>query len=124
MNQEDKQYFEDLLKRTAKENQSIGLQSGKKENSDLVFSLKDVFKDKFEELTSHLVEIKDQVKKTNGRVTSLEKSRTQIWTTISVCIFLGGAIMTLAVMAIQSKIDKGIQQALSRYDIKYNETQN
>jgi hypothetical protein len=118
MSPEDKEYFEQLLTKTVKENQVIGLQSGKKENSDLVFSIKEVFEQRLSEQTEHLIEIKEQVKKTNGRVTSLEETRTKIWTAIGLLTFLGGAIITLSIMAIDNKIQKGIATELSKYDVQ------
>jgi hypothetical protein len=39
-------------------------------------------------------------------------SKAKIWTAITVLMLLGGGIITLAVMAIDSKIEKGIKQAL------------
>lgn len=79
----------------------------------------------------------EQAKKTNGRVTKLEDwsgstkliiekllkentdidkdvsvSKAKIWTAITVLMLLGGAMITLAIMAIDSKIEKGIQTAL------------
>lgn len=66
----------------------------------------------FNDMREDLKEIKAQTYKTNGRVTSLEKSRTQIWTAISVGILVIGTIISLAIMAIDSKIEKGIQTAL------------
>ncbi|HRH25317.1 MAG TPA: hypothetical protein PLQ20_03215 [Candidatus Paceibacterota bacterium] len=63
-----------------------------------------------------LGKILEQTQKTNGRVNSLETSRTQIWTAISILLFLGGAIITLSISAINTKIEKGIKDALSQLE--------
>ena len=60
-----------------------------------------------------LDEIKVQTTKTNGRVNSLETTRVQVWTAITILLFLGGVIITLSLMAIDTKIKDGIQQALA-----------
>ncbi len=77
-----------------------------------------------------LDDIKTQTIKTNGRVNSLEGSRIQIWTAISMLLFLGGTIIYLSIMAIDSKLDKKgaeiqanvshavVQQLEDKYDIK------
>lgn len=57
-------------------------------------------------------EIKVQTTKTNGRVNSLEKTRVQMWTAITILLLLGGTIITLAIVAIDSKIQKAIETAL------------
>jgi hypothetical protein len=79
-----------------------------------------------------------QAKETNGRVTRLEDwskeaqkiienttkiasdtannyktDKTRIWSAVGVLLFLGGTIITLAIMAINSKIKEGIDNALS-----------
>ncbi len=56
--------------------------------------------------------IETQTTKTNGRVSSLERSRVQFWTAISLLLFFGGAIITLSVMAINTKIKDGISEAI------------
>lgn len=76
------------------------------------YSIKEVIEANFKEMREHLTRIETQTVKTNGRVNSLESSRTQIWTSISILVFLGGTIITLAIMAIDSKIEKGITRAL------------
>lgn len=45
----------------------------------------------------------------------IDKAR--LWTAVAVVVFLGGAIITLAIMAIDTKIEKGIEAALSAYEI-------
>ena len=90
-----------------------------------------------QEIRSDGKETLEQAKKTNGRVGRLEEwsdgtkliiekllkegkdidkdvsvSKAKIWTAIAVLMLLGGAITTLAIMAIDSKIEKGIKQAL------------
>lgn len=73
------------------------------------YSIKEVIEQRFNEMGTHLIDIKTQTTKTNGRVNSLETSRTQLWTSISVLLFLGGTILTLAIMAIDNKVEKSIK---------------
>lgn len=54
-------------------------------------------------------DIKTMFKDKEIRVSSLEKGKIQIWTAISVLLLLGGAIITLSIKAIDSKIEKGFQ---------------
>jgi hypothetical protein len=81
---------------------------------DVVYTIKEIIEQRFDEMGAHLTEIKTQVVKTNGRVNSLEHSRTQIWTAIALLLFLGGTIIFLAVEAIEEKIRKGIEQSLTQ----------
>lgn len=76
------------------------------------YTIKEVMEQNFGEMRTHLTEIKAQTIKTNGRVNSLEKSRVQVWTAIGILTCLGGIIITLAIMAIDTKISKGIETAL------------
>ena len=87
------------------------------------YSLKEVMESNFSEMRTHLTEIKAQTIRTNGRVISLEKSRIQIWTAISILLVLGGSIIGLSVMAIDTKIENGIARALKNKvkEIKYEE---
>lgn len=43
------------------------------------------------------------------RLNTLEKGKIQIWTAISILLLLGGGIITLSIMAIDNKIEKGFQ---------------
>ena len=81
------------------------------------YSIKEVIKARFDEMGEHLKEIKEQTTKTNGRVSSLETSRIQVWTAITILTLLGGTIITLAIMAINNKIKEGISEALSIYEV-------
>ena len=85
------------------------------------YSLKEVIEQRFDEMGTHLIAIKEQVTKTNGRVSSLERSRAQLWGSIAMLTLLGGVIITLAIMAIDSKIKNGVDEALSAYEIKEND---
>lgn len=76
------------------------------------YTIKEIMEKSFNEVNDHLVEIKEQVKKTNGRVNSLETSRIQIWTAISVFTVVTGTIIYLSVYVIDSKINNGIAKAL------------
>lgn len=80
--------------------------------ADDSYTIKEVMELNFNELKQHLIDIKTQTTKTNGRVNSLEKSRVQVWTAIGVLTMLGGAIIYLSVMAIDNKIQRGIETAL------------
>lgn len=102
--------------------------------------------EKHDDLMRVLREVRDdgketrvQATKTNGRVSTLEewskeakqiidasskviidygKEKVKVWTAISILLFLGGAIITLSVMAIDNKIENGIEKALSNYEIE------
>lgn len=105
-------------------------------------------KDGVEEIKTEVKEVKQKVEFQNGRVRTLEDwtkdaqkiientskvangisldykvNKTRIWTAILVIIFLGGAIITLAILAIDNKIKEGISQALEDNisEIKYAE---
>lgn len=74
------------------------------------------FKDLFNRLDKQdvvLSDIKGQTIKTNGRVTSLEGTRIQMWTAISVLLILGGTIITLAINSINYKIERAVSKALT-----------
>jgi len=77
------------------------------------YSLKEIIEQRFSEMGTHLIEIKNQTIKTNGRVGSLERSRAQLWGAIAVLIILGGAIISLSIMAIDNKIQVSIDKALA-----------
>ena len=63
-----------------------------------------------------------QTTKTNGRVTSLEVvtadlknytiDKARVWGAVATLTVIGGAIITLSIMAINSKIKEGIRQAI------------
>lgn len=111
--------FKKIIQEAIKENTVLVKNSTEKENSNLVFSLKEVFEQRLDEMTTHLVEIKDQVKKTNGRVNSLENHRSYLWGAYTLLTILGGGIIGLSIQAIDTKIEKSVEQALSKYDIEY-----
>lgn len=75
----------------------------------------------FTDVRGTLNRIEEQTTKTNGRVDSLEKTRIQVWSSMAVLLLVGGAIITLSVMAINSKIKEGIQEVLATYEISYEE---
>lgn len=76
------------------------------------YTIKEFIADKFKETHDHLNRIETQTVKTNGRVSSLERTRAQVWGAMGVLLLLGGTIITLAYMLIDSKIDKAVSQAL------------
>ena len=82
------------------------------------YSVKEFIEEKFGEIKEHLFRIEAQCLKTNGRVTSLENDRAKIWGAMAVLTLLGGAIITLAIQAIDSKIKNGISETLSNYEIE------
>lgn len=110
------------------------------------YSIRDVIEQRFREQTEHLneikktgIETKEKVEFQNGRVRKLEdwsnEARTvieassktllryrmdkaRLWVAITLLVFLGGTIITLSVMAIDSKIKVGIREALSGYNIE------
>ncbi len=105
------------------------------------YTLKEVVESNFKEVHTHLNDLKVlgtdtsvKVGIQNGRVTKLEtvsnelvkftennargiqslkNTRTQIWSAITVLVFLGGTIIFLAVLAIDTKIQKGIDTAFN-----------
>ncbi len=79
---------------------------------DDTYSIKEMIAEFREDTSKSLHRIETQTVKTNGRVTSLEKSRIQMWTAVSIILLLGGTIVTLVIMAIDGKIQKAITQAL------------
>lgn len=96
-----------------------------------------------QKLTDHVVsfdefkdEIREMFKDKETRINTLEKGKIQIWTAISVLLLFGGAIITLSIMAIDSKVkeanresisspefkqvlEKSVEEILSKYDIEY-----
>ena len=75
--------------------------------------------EKFDGVHKRLDKIEIQTTKINGKVGSLERSRIQIWTAISVTVVLVGTIFALYSQTIDAKIKEGIAQALTE---KYNIT--
>ena len=110
------------------------------------YTIKEVIESRFSEITNHLMEIKADGKETkqkvefqNGRVRKLEDwsveaggiikdisktvdsyktDKAKLWTGFFFLTILGGTIITLSVMAIDNKIEKGIRTALSAYNIE------
>ena len=76
------------------------------------YSIKETLAHYFDEMKEDIKEIKVQTTKTNGRVSSLESSRDRLWGGMALLTLLGGAIITLSVMAIDTKIEKAITTAL------------
>lgn len=85
------------------------------------YTIKEVIETRFDEMGEHLKEIKLQTQKTNGRVNSLENHKAYLWGAFSVLVILGSTIIYLSAIALDSKIDTGIKNALSAYDIKVND---
>ena len=112
----------------------------------MAYSVKEIIESNSKEIKEHLTEIKADVKEAktaitfqNGRVRKLEDwsveakgliegngdiistykvDKARMWTAISVLTILGGTIITLTVMAINSKIKEGINEALAQYNIE------
>lgn len=82
-------------------------------HEDNTYTIKEVMENNFAEMRIHLQEIKVQTTKTNGKVISLQASRVQIWTAIGVLFLTGGALITLSIMAIDAKIQKGVETAFN-----------
>lgn len=110
------------------------------------FTMKEILNLHFSDMKEDLKEIKSDGKetkshaaKTNGRVTVLEQwakdaqkilestsssisnyklDRTRIWTAISVLTFCGGVIITLSIMAINSKIKEAYSSPEAKQIIK------
>lgn len=104
--------FKKIIQEAIKENSTLVKNSTEKENSNLVFPLKEIMEQRFDEQNSHLIEIKEQVKKTNGRVNSLELSRSYLWGAVAVLLLLGGGIAGLFWSVLEAKINKVVEQAL------------
>ena len=77
------------------------------------YSIKEVIEQRFDEMGEHLKAIVVQTTKTNGRVSVLENHKAYLWGAFSLLTILGGTIIYLSVMAIDTKIEKGIDNALS-----------
>ena len=110
------------------------------------YTIKEVIEARFQEISNHLMEIKSDGKETkqkvefqNGRVRKLEDwsveaggiikdisktvdnyktDKAKLWTGFFLLTILGGTIITLSVMAIDNKIEKGIRTALANYNIE------
>jgi len=85
---------------------------------DLSYTIKETMEQRFDEVNSHLMEIKAQTVKTNGRVGSLESHRAYLWGAYTVLTLLGALIIHQSVTAIDHKIQAGIREALSGYNIE------
>jgi len=112
----------------------------------MAYSVKEVIEDLKDELTKHLEEIKTDVKDLNqkvafqnGRVTKLEEwskeakvaiessvngvsqykvDKARLLTLISVLTLLGTGVIGVSIWGIETKIQNGIIDALSVYDIE------
>jgi hypothetical protein len=69
-------------------------------------------------LAEDITEIKTQTIRTNGRVGGLEKHRIFLWGAYTILLALGGIIIGLAILAIDSKIEQGINDALSQFEVR------
>lgn len=78
------------------------------------YSIKEVIEQRFDEMTTHLVDIKTQVVKTNGRVSSLENHRFFLWGAITVIGILG-------TFATKYYIQETVRDVLADYNITYED---
>lgn len=62
--------------------------------------------------------IENTTKIANETYTNYKTDKTRIWAAVGVLLFLGGTIITLSIMAINSKIKDGISEALNNYQLK------
>lgn len=85
----------------------------KREIDTFMKNLSDKLEEHHEDVMRELTEIKGQTIKTNGRVNSLELSRSYIWGAMAVLVILGGTIITLAVKAIDQKIEDGVRKGIA-----------
>lgn len=67
------------------------------------------------DMKDSLERIEQQTTKTNGRVNSLENHRSYLWGAWFAVVFLGGTIIALSIMAIETKIAQGIEIALQEH---------
>lgn len=56
--------------------------------------------------------------------TNYKTDKTRIWAVIGILLFLGGTILTLSIMAIDSKIKDGINEALSQFNVELKNEKN
>lgn len=63
-------------------------------------------------------DINDTNKLASDTLINYKTDKARIWVAIAVLLALGGTIITLSIMAIDTKIKVGIDQALSGYDIQ------
>lgn len=82
------------------------------------YSIKDIIEEFRRDTKESLDRIERQTTKTNGRVDSLESHRAYLWGAYSVLVLLGGMIIYLSVNAIDNKIQNGIKDALSNYEVE------
>ena len=116
---------------------------------DLSYTIKEIIEQRFDEMGTHLTEIKADAKETkaavqfqNGRVTKLEEwsneaktiidnaskgvknyvvDKAKVWVAIGILTILGGTIITLAIMAIDNKIDTRVNEAVVEYQRNFNQ---
>ena len=81
------------------------------------YTIKDIIEEFRRDTKESLTRIETQTTKTNGKVSSLENHRSYLWGAYTILTLLGASIIYLFVNAIDVKIEKGIQQALSVYEI-------
>lgn len=81
-------------------------------SEETTYTIKEIMEKQFKEVHNHLDTIELNLKEQGERTSSLERSRVQIWTAISVTVIFVGTIVTLTINAINSKIENGIAKAL------------
>lgn len=147
MNEDQIQHFEDLIIKAiqATKSENSGLVADiKKDIAELKGNYSKRELDHFiQELKENVTKILEQTTKTNGKVIAIEKEldmgtpeptklsrlsntvsmlkewRTYLLGAWGLLILLGGYIIYVSNQALEVKIEKAVEQALSKYDIEY-----
>lgn len=77
------------------------------------YTIKEILEQRFSEANGHLVEIKEEVRKTNGRVTKLEHHRSYLWGAYSVIVIVSGFLLVLIWGALENRVREWMREELS-----------